>query len=119
MPAGPTPATTWSSGRLCIAVDGSGRTRLVEDHQQRREAFGVDQAEDLDVLTRLLAPAGDFQRPLGLGEKTVVADRPIPVLARGVGGVEALFLEPCLADFAQVGLAGDGLVLAQLLELFG
>ena len=37
-----------------------GGPRLVEDHEQRGEALRVDQAEDLDVGARPLAPAGDL-----------------------------------------------------------
>ena len=44
----------------------------------------------------------------------MVADRPVAVRARGLRGVQALLLEPFLAHLGQVGDAGDGLVLAQL-----
>ena len=47
----------------------------------------------------------------------MVADRPVAMRARGLGGVQALLLEPLLADLGQVGAAGHGFVLAQLLEL--
>ena len=60
-------------GHLGLGPRLVARARLVEDHQQRRQALGVDQAKDLDVVARALAPAGDLQRPLRLGEQAMVA----------------------------------------------
>src|SRR5581483_694373 len=83
------------------------RPPLVEDHEQRRQSFGVDQAEDLDVVTRTLAPAGDLEGALRLREQAVIADGPVVVLTGGLCRVETLFLEPLLADLGEVGVAGE------------
>ncbi len=48
---------------------------LVQHHEQRRQPFDIDDREDLDVAARLIAPAGDGERPLGLREQAVIADR--------------------------------------------
>src|SRR5215510_1446557 len=48
--------------------------RLVEQGQERREAFIVDQPEDLDIALRGRAPASDIEGALGLGEEPVIAD---------------------------------------------
>src|SRR5258707_607275 len=70
--------------------------RLVEDHQQRRQALGVDQPEDLDVVAGALAPAGNLKRPLRLREQAMIAQ---DVLVRGLAlafALPALLLGPFL-----------------------
>src|SRR5262249_52457984 len=97
----------------CLAARLSRPAPLVEHHEQRREALGVDQAEDLDVTARLLAPAGDLERTLRLGEQAVVAQGLVAPRGRGV----AVLLVPLLLDLAEVGIARMALLVLEDLQL--
>src|SRR5262249_60920191 len=93
----------------------------MESHEKGCKPLGIDKAKYLNVLARSLAPAGDLQRWVGLGEAAMIAQRLLPaqelvVFSRHFGVGLGLF-QPGLAHRGEVAVAGKALFLLELLQL--
>ena len=96
------------------------RGRLVQHHQAAASNLRYRPAKDLDIVTGSLAPAGDLQGPLRLGEQAMVAQglrhhgsRSSP----SSPAVRTRLFQPGLPDFREIGVAAEAFLAFQLLEL--